>query len=223
MFKQMNKLLQPQKLMQAKPKRKMKPTTFTVQNFPFSCWHLCPVFSPLPLTAQSYVCSLPDKFHKLWSWYTKATAIPRISSDFKSLDDVGWYGSAYLITQMSLQPSFGRIFTLFNIRNTYIITLLVFEIGSIICAVAPNSVTFIIGRAIAGMGASGLFSGGLTIMRHTVQSRRRPLVMSITGSVFAISAVMGPLLGGLLTDSKLTWRFCFWLNLRELFLGFIRR
>ena len=117
---------------------------------------------------------------------------------------------------MSLQPSFGKIFTFFNMRTVYITSLLIFELGSIICALAPNSVAFIIGRAIAGIGASGMFSGMLAIMRHTVTMRKRPLVMSITGSVYAVSSVLGPLLGGLLTDSRLTWRFCFWLNLRKL-------
>ncbi|KUJ07648.1 MFS general substrate transporter [Mollisia scopiformis] len=142
-----------------------------------------------------------------------STAIPRITSDFKSLDDVAWYGAAYLLTQMSLQPSFGRVYILFPVRNTFIVAQLIFEIGSIICAIAPSSIVFIIGRAVAGISASGMYSGLMAIMRHTVETKKRPLVVSITGSVYAISGVLGPLLGGLLTDSKLTWRFCFWLNL----------
>ena len=56
-----------------------------------------------------------------------ATAIPKITTQFNSLDDVGWYGSAYLLTTTSLQPSFGKIYTYFNIKYTFIIALAIFE------------------------------------------------------------------------------------------------
>ena len=56
-----------------------------------------------------------------------ATAIPRITTVFNSLNDVGWYGSSYLLTQTSLQPSFGKIYTYFNVKWTFIISLLIFE------------------------------------------------------------------------------------------------
>ena len=89
-----------------------------------------------------------------------ATAIPKITTVFDSLDDVGWYGSSYLLTTTALQPSFGRIYTYFNIKYSYLAALCLFEVGSIICAAARNSPMLIVGRAIAGAGASALFSGG---------------------------------------------------------------
>jgi MFS family permease len=145
-----------------------------------------------------------------------ATAIPQITSDFNSLDEIGWYGSAYLLTEMSTQPTFGRIFTYFDAKPTYLITLLIFETGSVICATAPNSIALIIGRAISGTGAAGMLCGSLAIFGQVVPLRARPLGMAITTSVYGIAGVLGPTLGGLMTDTpRLTWRFCFWINLRE--------
>ncbi|KAG4032347.1 hypothetical protein MFRU_007g02530 [Monilinia fructicola] len=141
-----------------------------------------------------------------------ATAIPKITSVFNSLDDVGWYGSSYLLTTTALQPSFGRIYTYFDVKWTYLAALVCFEVGSIICAAARNSVMLIVGRAVAGAGASALFSGGMTIIGFTVPLIKRPLYIAMLSSMFGISSVVGPLLGGALTD-KASWRWCFWINL----------
>lgn len=134
-----------------------------------------------------------------------ATAIPKITTDFNSLGDVGWYGSSYLLTTTALQPSFGRIYTYFNVKWTYIFALVLFEVGSIVCATAPNSVALIVGRAIAGGGASALFSGAITIVGYTVPLRKRPMYIGAISSMFGISSVVGPLLGGTFTD-RVTWR-----------------
>ena len=141
-----------------------------------------------------------------------ATAIPKITTVFDSLNDVGWYGSSYLLTTTSLQPSFGKVYTYFNIKWTYLSALLIFELGSIICAAAKNSVMLIVGRSIAGAGAAALFSGGMTIVGYSVALRKRALYISLLSSMFGISSVVGPLLGGVLTD-KASWRWCFWINL----------
>lgn len=90
-----------------------------------------------------------------------ATAIPKITTVFNSLNDVGWYGSSYLLTTCSLQPSFGKVYTYFDVKYTYLFALVLFEVGSVICAAARNSPMFIVGRAIAGAGAAALFSGGM--------------------------------------------------------------
>ena len=141
-----------------------------------------------------------------------ATAIPKITTVFDSLNDVGWYGSSYLLTTTSLQPSFGKVYTYFNIKWTYLSALLIFELGSIVCAAAKNSVMLIVGRAIAGAGAAALFSGGMTIVGYSVALRKRSLYISLLSSMFGISSVVGPILGGVLTD-RATWRWCFWINL----------
>lgn len=141
-----------------------------------------------------------------------ATAIPKITSVFNSLEDVGWYGSSYLLTTTSLQPSFGKVYTYFDVKYTYLIALIIFEVGSVICAAATSSPMFIIGRAIAGAGAAALYSGGMTIIGFSVPLRKRAIYIAALSSMFGIASVVGPILGGAFTD-RLSWRWCFWINL----------
>ncbi|CAI6254181.1 unnamed protein product [Periconia digitata] len=141
-----------------------------------------------------------------------ATAIPKITTVFNSLNDVGWYGSSYLLTTCSLQPSFGKVYTYFDVKYTYLFALLLFEVGSIICAAATSSPMFIVGRAVAGAGAAALFSGGMTIIGYSVPLRKRAIYIAALSSMFGIASVVGPILGGALTD-KVSWRWCFWINL----------
>ena len=141
-----------------------------------------------------------------------ATAIPKITTVFNSLEDVAWYGSSYLLTTCSLQPSFGKVYTYFDVKWTYLAALLIFEVGSIICAAATSSAMFIIGRAVAGAGAAALFSGGMTIIGYSVALRKRPIYIAALSSMFGIASVVGPILGGALTD-RVSWRWCFWINL----------
>ena len=70
----------------------------------------------------------------------------------------------------------------------------------------------IVGRAVAGAGASALFSGGMTIVGFTVPLVQRPMFIAALSSMFGVSSVVGPLLGGALTD-KVSWRWCFWVSL----------
>lgn len=141
-----------------------------------------------------------------------ATAIPKITTVFNSLNDVGWYGSSYLLTTTSLQPSFGKVYAYFNVKWTYLSALLIFELGSVICAAAKNSVMLIVGRAVAGAGAAALFSGGMTIVAYSVPLRKRAIYIALLSSMFGIASVIGPLFGGVLTD-RASWRWCFWINL----------
>lgn len=116
---------------------------------------------------------------------------------------------------MALLPTCGRIYTFYDIRWSYIVLLLIFELGSIICAVARNSTTLIIGRAVAGVGAAGLMSGAAIIISLTVPLRKRPVLMGLISIVYGVASVLGPIIGGAITDNDtLTWRFCFWVNLR---------
>ena len=126
-----------------------------------------------------------------------------MTARFHSLNHVGWYGSAYLMTQLALQPTFGKLYTLFNVKLIYIGALLVFELGLTICAAAPSSIIFIIlGRAILGPGSAGIWSGAFTIGTYLVTLRRKPLYISIITSMYGVAAVAGPLLGGVFTDSE---------------------
>ena len=135
-----------------------------------------------------------------------ATAIPRITDEFHSLNDVGWYGSAFFLTVASFQSMWGKAYKYFPLKATFLVSIVIFEIGSLICGVAQNSVTLIIGRAIAGMGGAGIASGAYTIIAFAVPPIQRPAFTGILGAVYGCASVIGPLLGGVFT-SQATWRW----------------
>jgi MFS family permease len=134
-----------------------------------------------------------------------ATAIPRITDDFGSLGDIGWYGSAYMLTTSCSQLVFGRIYKHYDMKWTFLISIVVFEIGSAICGAAPTSQSLIAGRAIAGAASAGIFTGCIMIMIPMVPLHKRPMFQGLFGMVFGLASVLGPLIGGGFTGS-VSWR-----------------
>jgi MFS transporter, DHA2 family, glioxin efflux transporter len=141
-----------------------------------------------------------------------ATAIPSITDDFHSLDQVGWYGSAFFLTVAAFQATWGKAYKYFHLKRTFLLAIFIFELGSLICAVAKNSTTLIVGRAIAGMGGAGIASGAYTILAFSAPPKQAAAFTGILGAVYAVASVVGPLLGGVFTDN-LSWRWCFYINL----------
>ncbi|CAG8954815.1 hypothetical protein HYFRA_00004741, partial [Hymenoscyphus fraxineus] len=138
-------------------------------------------------------------------------ATPGITTSFKAIDDLAWYGSGYMLPHTVLQPILGTFYKFFNVRYIYLVSIAIFEIGSCVCAAAPNSTTFIIGRVIAGCGAAGLLQGTLSIVGYSVPKQKVPLYYGYVLSVQGVSACSAPIFGGIFTD-KITWRWCFWIN-----------
>ncbi|GAA5990894.1 hypothetical protein JCM10908_000068 [Rhodotorula pacifica] len=144
-----------------------------------------------------------------------ATSTATIANDFKALADVGWYGSAYLLTTVSLQPLFGRAYAFFPQKWVFLFALVIFEVGCIVAAVAQSSPVLILGRAIQGTGYAGLFIGILQICANALSVRTQAMVTSLMNVSYGFGTVLGcsgPLVGGAIT-SNLQWRWIFWIML----------
>ncbi|KAI9037298.1 MDR family MFS transporter [Aspergillus affinis] len=141
-----------------------------------------------------------------------ATAIPGITTDFRRLDDVGWYGSATFILAAAASPLWGKLFKYANVKWAFLSAVGIFLVGSVVAAAAPNSVSVIIGRALQGWGASGVLAGTLIVINYVAPPRNHPLLIGTWMAVFMVSTILGPVIGGAFT-SEVSWRWCFWINL----------
>ncbi len=141
-----------------------------------------------------------------------ATAIPKITGEFHGLHDVSWYSAAFFMTIGGFQSAWGKAYKYFPLKTSFLISIFIFELGSLICGAAPSSTALIVGRAIAGLGAAGIGSGTYTIIAFSAGPKRRPMFTGIIGTSYGIAAVIGPLLGGALAG-KVSWRWCFYINL----------
>ncbi|CCA66622.1 probable DHA14-like major facilitator; ABC transporter [Serendipita indica DSM 11827] len=137
-----------------------------------------------------------------------ATALPVIASKFNALNDLTWVVSAYFFTQCGLVLFFGQVLTIMDTKESPTSHVS----RSLFCGVAWNMPFLIFGRAIAGVGAAGIFISILTIISRVTRLEDRPILFGAFGAVFAVSSVAGPLMGGAFTD-HLSWRWCFYINL----------
>ncbi|KAF4807562.1 Efflux pump roqT [Colletotrichum siamense] len=142
-----------------------------------------------------------------------ATAIPAITNQFNSLQHVGWYGSAYMLSLCSFQLVYGKCYELFSLKLTFMVAIAFREVGLAVCGSAPNSIAFIIGRAITGIGCSGIIIGTWVVLAHSVPIRQRAVYTGFLGAFSGVGGIIGPLISGALTDSHLSWRWAFYISI----------
>nr|XP_036580464.1 MFS multidrug transporter [Colletotrichum truncatum]KAF6788376.1 MFS multidrug transporter [Colletotrichum truncatum] len=143
-------------------------------------------------------------------------AIPNITDEFNSLHDIGWYGSAYFIasveTSTVFQPIAGKVYTFLPTKWSLMAFILLFALGSLICGIADSSMILIVGRAVAGLGGSGLLIGNQTVIAGLAPIEKRPANTWVTITVAAPGMLLGPIVGGVITEYS-TWRWIFYMNL----------
>ncbi|KAM0818670.1 putative Efflux pump antibiotic resistance protein [Seiridium cardinale] len=140
------------------------------------------------------------------------TAVPKITDEFHGLAQIPWYGSAYSMTFGGFQSSWGKAYRYVPLKIVFLMTMFIFEIGSLVCGVAPNATAFIVGRVIAGLGGAGIAAGGYTVIALSSRPEKRPLYVGAIGTTYGVAAVLGPVLGGVFSG-HVTWRWCFYINL----------
>ncbi|KAI9277941.1 MFS general substrate transporter [Umbelopsis sp. AD052] len=140
-----------------------------------------------------------------------STALPKIASEFESLYQISWVGSSYLLTSTAFQPLYGRLSDIFGRKPMLLFALTSFLIGSTLCGASTNMTMLIICRAFSGIGGGGIQSMCSIIISDIVALRQRAKYHAITGIVYALATILGPLIGGFFVDHS-TWRLAFYIN-----------
>ncbi|KAF9360958.1 hypothetical protein BGX26_006952 [Mortierella sp. AD094] len=132
--------------------------------------------------------------------------------EFDNFSDISWVGTAYLISTTAVQPLYGVMSNMFGRKRAMLTACVIFLLGSALCGAAQSMIMLIIGRAVQGLGGSGIVSLSMIIIGDIVPLRERGKYQSINASIYALAAVLGPLLGGAFAD-HVSWRWAFYINL----------
>lgn len=141
-----------------------------------------------------------------------ATAMGTIVGEMGGLDKFVWVTTAYMVAEMACMPIFGKLSDMYGRKRFFIFGIIVFMIGSALCGMAGSIVELSLYRAVQGVGAGAMVSIAFTILFDVVPPKDRGKMTGAFGAVFGLSSVLGPLLGGYITDS-LDWAWIFYINL----------
>ncbi|GFO56821.1 hypothetical protein GMSM_38280 [Geomonas sp. Red276] len=140
------------------------------------------------------------------------TALPRIVSDLGGLAHLSWVVTAFMLTSTTTTPLYGKLSDMFGRKALFVVSIVVFLIGSCLCGLSSTMMQLVLFRGIQGLGAGGLIVLAQTTIADLVAPRDRGRYQGLFGAVFAFSSIAGPLLGGFITDA-LSWRWIFYVNL----------
>jgi EmrB/QacA subfamily drug resistance transporter len=140
-----------------------------------------------------------------------STAIPTIVGELGGLESVAWVGTAYILTSTTVTPLYGKLSDLYGRRLLFQAAIVLFILGSIGAGLAQSMLHLVMARGLQGLGGGGLMSMAFVIIGDVVPARERGRYVGLFTSVFAFSAVAGPLVGGFFVDT-LDWRWIFWIN-----------
>ena len=142
-----------------------------------------------------------------------ATALPSIARDLGgSGSSIAWVVSSYLLGQVATMSLYGRISDVYGRKRVLLFAIALFVVASMACGAAQTMPQLVFARLVQGMGAGGLGVLGMAITGDLVSPRQLGRWLGYQGAIFAVSAVIGPLVGGLCVD-YLTWRWAFYINI----------
>jgi EmrB/QacA subfamily drug resistance transporter len=141
-----------------------------------------------------------------------AIALPRIAADLGGLDAIGWIITSYVLASTATGALYGRVSDRFGRRAVFVAAVAVFVTGSALCGAAQTLPQLIAARTLQGVGAGALFVLPAIALSELYPQRLRGRVQGLTGGVFALAGVGGPLIGGAITDLW-GWRWIFFVNL----------
>jgi MFS family permease len=137
-----------------------------------------------------------------------ATLVGSISSSFNKSEQSAWLGTSYLLSVCCFTPIYGRLCDAMGRRNTMLLALFFFTLGTLLCGIASSMEMLIAARALAGVGGGGLMTCTSTILSDVVPLRDRGLYQGLTNIIYGLGSGMGGPVGGVLNDT-LGWRNAF--------------
>ena len=140
------------------------------------------------------------------------TALPRIVTDLRGNDVYTWAFTAYLLTATISGPLYGKLSDLFGRRPIFLLGIGIFLVGSVLAGLSPSIEWLIAARGVQGLGAGALFPIAMAIIGDIFAPSERGKYQGLFGAVFGLSVLVGPAVGGLITDT-LGWHWVFLVNL----------